>query len=72
MFQFVGPGTMSEDCLVLNVWTPTLRSVGNRPVMVWLHGGSFAGMLRQLTVHWKQRMFIERRIQTASRSKALN
>ena len=42
LFQFVGPGTMSEDCLVLNVWTPTLRSGGKRPVMVWLHGGSFA------------------------------
>jgi para-nitrobenzyl esterase len=41
LFQFVGPGTMSEDCLVLNVWTPTLRSGGKRPVMVWLHGGSF-------------------------------
>jgi len=41
LFQFVGPGTMSEDCLVLNIWTPTLRSGGKRPVMVWLHGGSF-------------------------------
>jgi para-nitrobenzyl esterase len=32
---------MSEDCLVLNVWTPTLRPGGKRPVMLWLHGGSF-------------------------------
>ena len=30
------PGT-SEDCLFLNVWTPGLT--GQRPVMVWLHGG---------------------------------
>lgn len=29
----------SEDCLTLNVWTPALRDKGNRPVMVWLHGG---------------------------------
>jgi len=36
-----GPGDMSEDCLVLNVWTPDLRGPGRRPVMVWLHGGSF-------------------------------
>lgn len=29
----------SEDCLVLNVWTPSAS--GKRPVMVWLHGGNF-------------------------------
>lgn len=32
----------SEDCLVLNVWTPALRDAGKRPVMVWFHGGGFA------------------------------
>jgi para-nitrobenzyl esterase len=32
---------MSEDCLHLNVWTPALGE-GNRPVMVWLHGGGFS------------------------------
>jgi len=32
---------MGEDCLNLNVFTPALT--GNRPVMVWLHGGGFAG-----------------------------
>jgi para-nitrobenzyl esterase len=31
----------SEDCLVLNVWTPGLRDGKKRPVMVWLHGGGF-------------------------------
>lgn len=31
---------MSEDCLVLNVWTPALE--GRRPVMVWLHGRGFS------------------------------
>ncbi len=29
-----------EDCLALNVWTPSAN--GARPVMVWLHGGGFA------------------------------
>lgn len=33
----------SEDCLRLNVWTPGLDTAGRRPVMVWLHGGSFIG-----------------------------
>jgi len=31
----------TEDCLVLNVWTPS-ASGGKRPVMVWLHGGGFS------------------------------
>jgi para-nitrobenzyl esterase len=30
-----------EDCLNLNVYTPSLAD-GDRPVMVWLHGGGFA------------------------------
>jgi len=31
----------SEDCLVLNVWTPALGDGRKRPVMVWCHGGGF-------------------------------
>jgi para-nitrobenzyl esterase len=34
------PGGMSEDCLVLNVWTPGLDDA-KRPVMVSFHGGGF-------------------------------
>jgi para-nitrobenzyl esterase len=30
-----------EDCLVLNVWTPSASLGHKRPVMVWLHGGGF-------------------------------
>jgi para-nitrobenzyl esterase len=33
---------MSEDCLFLNVWTLGADD-GARPVMVWIHGGSFLG-----------------------------
>jgi para-nitrobenzyl esterase len=44
-----GPGTTygeheppcSENCLVLNVWTPAVNDGGKRPVMFYSHGGGF-------------------------------
>lgn len=33
---------LSEDCLVLNVWTPGTGQDAKRPVMVWLHGRGYA------------------------------
>jgi para-nitrobenzyl esterase len=32
----------SEDCLVLNIWTPAVGDGRKRPVMFWCHGGGFA------------------------------
>jgi para-nitrobenzyl esterase len=47
--QTVGTGTdrgaarvENENCLVLNVFTPSLDTGSKRPVMVWLHGGGFS------------------------------
>ncbi|HEX7944629.1 MAG TPA: carboxylesterase family protein, partial [Phenylobacterium sp.] len=37
-----GAGRMSEDCLVLNVFTPALRDGARRPVMVYIHGGAYS------------------------------
>ncbi len=34
-------GNQSEDCLVLNVWTPRCDPAAPRPVMVWLHSGAY-------------------------------
>lgn len=35
-------GPQDEDCLSLNVYTPAADG-GQRPVMVWIHGGGFTG-----------------------------
>jgi para-nitrobenzyl esterase len=41
--QGTGEGQQSEDCLVLNLWTPGLNDGRKRPVMFWLHGGGYTG-----------------------------
>src|SRR5579883_2534139 len=32
---------IDENCLFLNVWTPSKSDGARRPVMVWIHGGGF-------------------------------
>jgi len=38
----------SENCLVLNVLTPGLK--GERPVLIYIHGGGYANLSSQITV----------------------
>ena len=37
----ISGGRQSEDCLFLNVWTPSVGRAHRRPVMVYMHGGGF-------------------------------
>lgn len=46
--RFGAPSAMSENCLYLNVWTPTRSARERLPVMVWIYGGGFVeGMTSQ-------------------------
>lgn len=47
-----GATSISEDCLTVNVWRPTGLAEGDqRPVMLWIYGGSFTSGANQYPVY---------------------
>lgn len=44
-------GTISEDCLYLNVWTTAKSTNDKRPVIVFIHGGSFGGGSGSISIY---------------------
>jgi len=43
IFNDIQPGGMGEDCLNLNIWTPSLSRAAKKPVLVRFHGGGYYG-----------------------------
>ena len=42
-------GYTNEDCLRINIWTPSIEDNKKRPVLFWIHGGGFtAGSSQEL------------------------
>ena len=47
-----GATSISEDCLTVNVWRPTGVAEGDdRPVMLWIYGGSFTSGANQYPLY---------------------
>jgi para-nitrobenzyl esterase len=46
------PPAVSEDCLHLNVWTPSRSVREHSPVLVWIYGGGYRNGSAAMPSYW--------------------
>jgi para-nitrobenzyl esterase len=47
---------VSEDCLYLNIWTPTKTAQEHLPVIVWIYGGGYINGSASMPLYWGDRL----------------
>jgi para-nitrobenzyl esterase len=50
------PPAVSEDCLYLNIWTPTKKVEEQLPVIVWIYGGGYINGSASMPLYWGDRL----------------
>lgn len=50
------PPAVSEDCLYLNIWTPTKTAHEHLPVIVWIYGGGYINGSASMPLYWGDRL----------------
>jgi para-nitrobenzyl esterase len=51
---------VSEDCLLLNIWTPAKTAQEHLPVIVWIYGGGYTNGSAAMPLYWGDRLAQQR------------